>query len=78
MPNTKRKHTRSRRDSRRAQNWKLDAVTASACPNCKTLRRSHTVCPSCGWYNGQLVVAPKKKGKAASGEGGTQQQEPQQ
>ena len=72
MPNPKRKHTRSRRDSRRAQNWKLDVVTAAACPNCKNMRRPHTVCPSCGWYNGKLAVAPKtkKKGKAAEGEGG--------
>jgi len=73
MPNPKRKHTRSRRDSRRAQNWKLDAVTASACPNCKNLRPPHVICPSCGWYNGKLVLAPKtKKGKAAEGEGGTE------
>ena len=29
MPNPKRKHTRSRRDSRRSANWKLDAVPLS-------------------------------------------------
>ncbi|HAM35885.1 MAG TPA: 50S ribosomal protein L32 [Elusimicrobia bacterium] len=75
MPNPKRKHTRSRRDSRRAQNWRLDAVTSSACPNCKTLRRPHMVCPNCGFYNGKLAVAPKqKKEKASQGEGGQQQQ----
>ena len=72
MPNPKRKHTRSRRDSRRAQNWKLDKTTASACPNCKNLKPSHTVCPSCGWYNGKLVVTPKTKEKAHEGEGGQQ------
>jgi len=80
MPNPKRKHTRSRRDSRRAQNWRLDRLTAAACPNCKTLRRPHSVCPSCGWYNGRLVVPPKKKkepGKAAAGESAEQQQQPQ-
>jgi len=75
MPNPKRKHTRSRRDSRRAQNWRLDTTTSSACPNCKILRRPHTVCPNCGWYNGKLAVAPKtKKGKTAEGEGPAQQQ----
>jgi large subunit ribosomal protein L32 len=76
MPNPKRKHTRSRRDSRRAQNWRLDHITASACPNCKNLRAPHAVCPSCGWYNGKLAVAPrKKKEKAAEGEGGAPPQQ---
>lgn len=75
MPNPKRKHTRSRRDSRRSQNWKLDTITANACPNCKTMRRPHTVCPSCGHYNGKLVVQPKQKKEkgAEGGEGGQQQ-----
>ena len=70
MPNPKRKHTRSRRDSRRAANWKLDAAALNACTNpaCGKLRLPHTVCPHCGFYNGKLVVAPKKK-KQAAGEG---------
>ena len=75
MPNPKRKHTRSRRDSRRAQNWRLDHTTTNACPNCKNQRPPHTVCPSCGWYNGKLVVAPKTKAKPSEGEGGQQQQQ---
>jgi large subunit ribosomal protein L32 len=74
MPNPKRKHTRSRRDSRRSQNWRLDRTTAGACPNCKNLKPAHTVCPNCGWYNGKLVIAQKKKEKAAEGEGGQQEQ----
>ena len=74
MPNPKRKHTRSRRDNRRAQNWRLDKTAAGTCPNCKNLKPSHTVCPSCGWYNGKLVIAQKKKEKAAEGEGGQQEQ----
>ena len=70
MPNPKRKHTRSRRDSRRAQNWKLDRVAASPCPNpdCRRMRRPHTVCPNCGFYNGKIAVAPKQK-KEKAGEG---------
>ena len=70
MPNPKRKHTRSRRDSRRAQNWKLDALSSSACPNkeCGKLRPPHTVCPHCGWYDGRIAVAPKVKNKTEGGE----------
>ncbi len=74
MPNPKRKHTRSRRDSRRSQNWRLDLVAASTCPHCKSLRPGHTICPSCGWYNGRLALAPKKKKEeSAAGEGGQAQ-----
>ena len=32
MPNPKRKHTRSRRDSRRASNWRLNISSLSTCP----------------------------------------------
>ncbi len=67
MPNPKRKHTRSRRDSRRAQNWKLERLSASHCqnPDCGRLRRPHTVCPHCGFYDGKLAVAPKQKKQKA-------------
>jgi large subunit ribosomal protein L32 len=73
MPNPKRKHTRSRRDSRRSQNWKLETLSLASCSNCKGLRRPHTVCPHCGFYGGKLISAPKqKKQKAGEGEGGEQ------
>lgn len=74
MPNPKRKHTRSRRDSRRSANWKLDVLSASACsnPECGKKRPPHTVCPHCGWYGGRVAVAPKAKAKAS--EGGDQEQ----
>lgn len=75
MPNPKRKHTRSRRDSRRAQNWRLRAPSLSPCPNpaCGQLRRSHTVCPHCGFYNGRIVVAPRQK-KGKGGEAASEEQ----
>ncbi len=74
MPNPKRKHTRSRRDSRRAANWKLDRPSMSSCanPDCGRLRAPHTVCPHCGWYNGKIAVAPKTK-KEEGGKEGEQQ-----
>lgn len=73
MPNPKRKHTRSRRDSRRSQNWKLEPVALSVCsnPQCGKLHPPHTVCPECGFYNGKLVVArkvKKEKGGQAPGD----------
>jgi large subunit ribosomal protein L32 len=65
MPNPKRKHTRSRRDSRRASNWKVEVGSINACPHCGAPRLPHHVCPSCGFYNDQLVQPHKeKKGKA--------------
>ena len=71
MPNPKRKHTRSRRDSRRSANWKLDAPVGTPCsnPECGKLRHSHAVCPHCGWYNGRVAVTPKAaKGRKGGGD----------
>lgn len=75
MPNPKRKHTRSRRDSRRSANWRLERTAMAPCPNpdCKQLRPPHVVCPHCGFYNGRIAVAPKQK-KESEQEGGEQQQ----
>ena len=70
MPNPKRKFTRSRRDSRRAANWKLERPSLTPCqnPDCRRLRRDHVVCPHCGFYNGRIAIAPKtKKEKATEG-----------
>jgi large subunit ribosomal protein L32 len=63
MPNPKRKHTRSRRDKRKYQAWRLDLVNLSTCPNCGALKRPHITCPSCGYYDGKIVVAKKEKTK---------------
>lgn len=69
MPNPKRKHTASRRDSRRAANWKIEAPNANKCPNCGAAKMPHRICPSCGFYNGKLVVPKKEKKKAEGAEG---------
>jgi len=68
MPNPKRKHTRSRRDSRRASNWRLETRGASACSNCGGEHEPHRVCPHCGFYKGVLVV-PKKEKKSRGEQG---------
>lgn len=69
MPNPKRKHTASRRDSRRAANWKIEAPSVNKCPNCGAAKMPHRICPSCGFYDGKLVVAKKTKKKAEGAEG---------
>ena len=61
MPLPKRKLSHQRTARRRAQNWKLEAPNVSECPRCHAPRLAHHVCPSCGFYNGRLVVDVQKK-----------------
>ncbi|MEV6525439.1 50S ribosomal protein L32 [Longispora sp. NPDC051575] len=51
----KRRMSRSNTRSRRA-NWKAQAVSTVACPQCKSDKLPHAVCPTCGTYNGRQVV----------------------
>ena len=48
MPNPKRRHTRARRDRRRAHDA-LDTMSSSTCPNCGVAKMPPRVCPSCGF-----------------------------
>ncbi|HZJ78114.1 MAG TPA: 50S ribosomal protein L32 [Clostridia bacterium] len=52
----KRRTSKSRRDKRRASVWKLDVPAIEKCSNCGELKRSHRLCPECGYYNGRQVV----------------------
>jgi large subunit ribosomal protein L32 len=61
MANPKKKHTPSRRDSRRSANFKLTANSLSTCTQCNRSIMPHRVCPHCGFYRGELVLAPKQK-----------------
>jgi large subunit ribosomal protein L32 len=54
-PVPKKKTSKSSRDSRRSHHA-LTAPNLSSCPNCKELKPSHTVCPSCGYYGGREVL----------------------
>jgi len=61
----KQRHTKSRRNKRRSQ-IHLHALTLTICSHCKKPSLSHTVCKSCGYYNGKEVInmtAKKNKGK---------------
>ncbi|NIR02393.1 MAG: 50S ribosomal protein L32, partial [Gemmatimonadales bacterium] len=48
----KRRHSRSRRNKRRAY-WRLRAPNLSPCPDCRALRLPHRACPACGNYGGE-------------------------
>ncbi|MCK9582247.1 MAG: 50S ribosomal protein L32 [Endomicrobiales bacterium] len=65
MPNPKKKHSQSRRDSRRASNWTIKAENSSKCPNCGAAKLPHRICKACGFYNGELIVPKKEKKKTA-------------
>ena len=52
----KRKLTKARRDSRRA-NWKLTVPGLVECPQCHEKKMPHRVCHDCGYYNGKQGIA---------------------
>ena len=60
MANPTHRHTRTRRDKRRA-NWKGTAPNLSVCPTCKEMKESHRVCASCGSYDGRQVLQTLEK-----------------
>lgn len=55
MPNPKRRHSKARRDRRRAHDA-LDRPAKSICPNCGEVKLPHRACPSCGEYRGRTVI----------------------
>jgi len=52
-----------RRNMRRAANWRIDVPNMSKCPQCGEPKLSHRICPSCGFYNGELLITKKEKKK---------------
>jgi large subunit ribosomal protein L32 len=60
LANPTHRHTKSRRDKRRA-NWKGQLPNLSLCPDCNELKLSFRVCPNCGSYNGRKVLAIVEK-----------------
>jgi large subunit ribosomal protein L32 len=51
----KRKKSRSRTRSRRAQ-WKAAPLTLSTCDNCRATKVPHQACQNCGTYAGRQVL----------------------
>jgi large subunit ribosomal protein L32 len=52
----KRRQSRSRRDSRRAQAFRLKNKTVAKCGHCSQPIVPHRVCPHCGYYGGVEVI----------------------
>lgn len=59
-PLPKRKISRRRRNNRRAHDA-LSLKHLVRCDNCGEYKQSHTVCPSCGFYNGEQVIDVEEK-----------------
>jgi ribosomal protein L32 len=57
MATPKYKTSKSKAASRKAANMKLAAPTLSPCQTCGNLIPSHHVCPNCGYYKGNPVIA---------------------
>ena len=59
----KRKTSKMRRDTRRAGNANLTAPNLVECSQCHSLKEQHTVCKTCGTYDGRQVIDMDKKEK---------------
>lgn len=59
----KEKVSKQRRNTRHAANSKLSMPSIVECPKCHEMKRAHTVCPKCGYYKDEEVVAVKKDNK---------------
>lgn len=55
MPNPKRRHSKARRDRRRAHDF-LKPLHLASCSNCGSPVMSHRACPQCGFYKGAQVI----------------------
>ena len=55
MPNPKRRHSKARRDKRRAHDA-LARPATSTCPQCGEVKLPHRACANCGQYRGRQVI----------------------
>jgi large subunit ribosomal protein L32 len=55
MPNPKRRHSKARKNSRRAHDF-LTPLSTSECPQCHERKLPHQACPRCGYYKGREVI----------------------
>lgn len=44
----------------RRTHFKLHVEGLVTCPHCGALKKSHRVCPECGYYDGKEVIKVKK------------------
>ncbi|MFH0839274.1 MAG: 50S ribosomal protein L32 [Candidatus Omnitrophota bacterium] len=62
MPLPKRRHTKTRRDKSRTHQ-RLKTNSLSICPQCKTPKMPHRVCPVCGYYKKTKYIEFKDETK---------------
>ncbi|HLI34344.1 MAG TPA: 50S ribosomal protein L32 [Terriglobia bacterium] len=55
MPNPKRRHSKARRNRRRAHD-RLAQPGTSECPHCHEAKLPHQACPRCGYYRGREAI----------------------
>ncbi len=60
MANPKRRHSKARRDKRRAHDA-LRRPGTSTCSNCGESKLPHRACPSCGYYRDREVIDVEEK-----------------
>ena len=60
MPNPKSRHSKSRKNKRRA-NWKISIPNIELCSECQEPKLPHRVCMSCGTYNGKKILEVVEK-----------------
>jgi large subunit ribosomal protein L32 len=51
-----RRKSKARKNTRRAQNIKIEGVSLAVCPQCKQPKLPHRVCIHCGFYKGREIV----------------------
>lgn len=52
----KRHISKTRKNKRRSNVWKMDAPQLVRCSNCGSYKVAHRLCSACGYYNGRQVV----------------------
>jgi large subunit ribosomal protein L32 len=55
MPNPKRRHSKRRKNNRRAHDH-LSVTLRVECTNCHEPKLPHHACPHCGYYKGREIV----------------------
>lgn len=60
MANPTSRHSKSRRDKRKA-NWKGRTPNLAKCPECGEMRLPHRTCMSCGVYDGKQIMEVVEK-----------------
>ncbi len=55
MPNPKRRHSKARRNRRRAHDH-LPARSLEECPHCHEMKLPHQACPHCGYYRSREAL----------------------